>query len=726
MALFLSGMAALINQVIWQRALGVFLGGCETISSMIVVLVFMAGLGFGSLWMGRRSGRFRDPARAFALIELVLAGVNLAICGLLASDLSTSLFAVQRLAMSSGLPLLLLYALGATIVLIIPCWLMGATMPFAAEVCQRSLGLTNTSVLGWLFFINTVGSVLGTVLASGYLMPHFGQTPSLVIAALANGLAGIAVLIARRALPILQASSSEPASEARSWRLNRDALMALGLGFCSLSYEMYLFRLIAWKHQPLPYTFAAVVTGFLVFWSLGAAFSARTTRLSLSAGLRLAALGVAFSIPMYAIDNLGVLFDPLKIFVFVILRFPYFLPCFLFGYLFSRVAAGAAKRWGADVGHIYFWNTVGSCSGILLTTLVGFEMPFFLLPLIIALLLYVLQEGLAKARTTRRAWVMPLGGAVVVSVLGLTLDLSTVISGVRMFSGRDGVIGINDDGDMIWDGLWHSRLSVDGNHVGTNNWMAAACPVTCHDGDIRRVCIIGVATGITATTLAKLDTVEQVDGYDITRTLKEVYRAYPEGTLGVATHPKINMIWQDARSGLALHSDRLYDVIQTQPLYLKQAGSALLNSREFYELVSKRLAPGGVFCLYSNGTPAQAYAVRQTAAAVFPYRVSFLNGYLLVLSNDPIDMTETTLRQRFSRNDPLWDEIRSFPATSSAEAILRLTDDASLGWGDGRMIITDGHPIVEHPVYLENLMSELGYPPVRIVDVAGALNRVLP
>src|SRR5262245_44602600 len=37
-ALFASGAAGLVNQVVWQRALRVFLGGSETICSMIVVL----------------------------------------------------------------------------------------------------------------------------------------------------------------------------------------------------------------------------------------------------------------------------------------------------------------------------------------------------------------------------------------------------------------------------------------------------------------------------------------------------------------------------------------------------------------------------------------------------------------------------------------------------------------------------------------------------------------
>jgi hypothetical protein len=43
LALFLSGAAALANQVVWQRALKIFVGGSEELASMVVVLVFMGG-----------------------------------------------------------------------------------------------------------------------------------------------------------------------------------------------------------------------------------------------------------------------------------------------------------------------------------------------------------------------------------------------------------------------------------------------------------------------------------------------------------------------------------------------------------------------------------------------------------------------------------------------------------------------------------------------------------
>ena len=186
-ALFSSGAAGLCNQVIWQRTLKVFLGGSETISSMIVVLVFMAGLGVGSIYMGRRAVTIKDPLRTFMVVEASLFVVNLAVCMVLRSDLGDSIFALQSLAMNLGIPLALLYAISAALVLIIPCLLMGATIPLAAEVCQRRLGLENPRVLGLLFFMNTFGSVAGAVLASGYMISHWGQTTSLEAAVCCRG-----------------------------------------------------------------------------------------------------------------------------------------------------------------------------------------------------------------------------------------------------------------------------------------------------------------------------------------------------------------------------------------------------------------------------------------------------------------------------------------------------------------------------------------------------------
>ncbi|MDA1016363.1 MAG: hypothetical protein O3A00_18130, partial [Planctomycetota bacterium] len=720
-ALLQSGAAGLMNQVVWQGALRVYLGGSESICSMIVVLVFMVGLGIGSIWMSGRATRLANPLKSFAILETLLGLTNLGVCGLLTLDLSQSVFTLQRVAVSVGLPLTALYAMCAIPVLGLPCLLMGMTLPLAAETCQRSLGVRNARLLGLLFFVNTVGSVGGAVVSGGHLIAHWGQTPSLILAASLNLLAGgyLALLWfgKRSAIRAVDASPNKqhhnaPYPRRRLWQPTHAEWIAGGLGFCSLGFEMYLFRLIPLRHQPLPYTFSAVLAGFLAYWSLGAAMSAWKRHLSISTTLRITAITVVGTIPMFVWDTRLIMHDSKSLVMFVVTKWMYFLPCVGFGYLFGLVNRLAVKSWGHDVGRIAGWNTCGACVGILTTTLLGYELPFFLMPLIVALLLAALQEfAAAEANAANdtvgsKRWLFPVVAGGLVCIAPLLVDMQGVIPDQRVYCGREGVIAIETDGDLNWSGLWHSALSQDGNHVGSNNWHLAVAPVICHPtGNIKDVCVIGVSTGITASTFAKLASVEQVDGYDISHMLKRIYRDYPDGTLNIATNPKIHLIWQDARTGLNVNSKQ-YDIIQTQPLYLKQAGSSVLNSIEFFRLVASRLKPDGVFCLYSNGTAEQSLAVRETALRVFRHHETFFNGYLLVLSDSDISLNAERVTRQYTRDDPLWDEIRGWEFTNSAEAYMKLVDRPKLFAGRGRLVISDMHPICEFPDYLKTRVAK--------------------
>lgn len=291
-------------------------------------------------------------------------------------------------------------------------------------------------------------------------------------------------------------------------------------------------------------------------------------------------------------------------------------------------------------------------------------------------------------------------------MLPLVTDLSQTLLDCSMYSGRDGVILIDEKGNLFWDGLWHSKLSHDNDHIGTNNWYLATAPALCHPtGEFEDVCVIGVATGITASTFAMHESVRQVDGYDISQVLREIYVDYPEETLHLTENSKINMIWQDARTGLALNPKQ-YDIIQTQPLYLKQAGSGLLNSMEFYELVKSRLKPGGVFCLYSNGSAEQAMAVRETADQVFPYRETFMKGYLVILSNEPLELSAESFEAKINRPGKLWQQIREHSGTHTGSAVMSLLDRPALPRGSELLVITDDRPLVEYPHYLSRAVKQ--------------------
>ena len=206
--------------------------------------------------------------------------------------------------------------------------------------------------------------------------------------------------------------------------------------------------------------------------------------------------------------------------------------------------------------------------------------------------------------------------SVVAVASGLALPFRTTSVG-RIFYGRDGVIEVRN-GELFWDGLWHSTLVANRSHVGTRNWLHAVAPLLSHEGPVVDAVVIGLGAGITSATLSEVSQIGVVDTYDINHTLRPFLATYPRETLGVGTDSRVHLIWQDGRSGLALNPKK-YNLITQQPLYLKQAGSSILLSREYLKLAQARLKPGGVIAIYSNaeGNREAALLIRQTTQSVF-------------------------------------------------------------------------------------------------------------
>jgi MFS family permease len=72
---FLSGVPALIYQVVWQRSLSLYFG-VDIHATTVSVAVFMLGLGIGSLVGGKASDLLRRPAIAYAVVELLIAALS--------------------------------------------------------------------------------------------------------------------------------------------------------------------------------------------------------------------------------------------------------------------------------------------------------------------------------------------------------------------------------------------------------------------------------------------------------------------------------------------------------------------------------------------------------------------------------------------------------------------------------------------------------------------------
>jgi predicted membrane-bound spermidine synthase len=184
---FLSGVAALIYQVCWQRLLFVAFG-VDIESITIIVSTFMLGLGIGALAGGQLADRFPDRIVAmFALIEL---GIGL--FGLASPQVIES---VGALTVRQSLPVI---ALANFLALLVPTLLMGATLPMLVAFLVRATGSVGVSI-GGLYFVNTMGAATGA-LAVGFFLLHYIELNTAIYAAAAINflVSGTVLMLFRR------------------------------------------------------------------------------------------------------------------------------------------------------------------------------------------------------------------------------------------------------------------------------------------------------------------------------------------------------------------------------------------------------------------------------------------------------------------------------------------------------------------------------------------------
>jgi spermidine synthase len=184
-----SGVAALLYQLLWQRRLFT-LYGVNIESVTVIVTIFMLGLGLGSLLGGLVSARL--PARALLLFGYCELGIG--VFGAFSRGL---IEAVGRRTLESSLPVRTAAIFG---LLFVPTVLMGATLPLLVEHVTRRLRHVGGSV-GLLYFVNTVGSALACWLAADALFPTLGLTGTTFVAVALNGAVGLSALALGRAQP---------------------------------------------------------------------------------------------------------------------------------------------------------------------------------------------------------------------------------------------------------------------------------------------------------------------------------------------------------------------------------------------------------------------------------------------------------------------------------------------------------------------------------------------
>src|SRR4030095_7713002 len=178
---FLSGMAALIYQVIWQRLLTFFVGS-DTIGISLIVTVFMLGLGIGSYVGGKWAARTSHAQRLRIFIFAELAIGAFGVCSkYLLYDLLYGSVMIENI---------ILMGMVICVVLFLPTFLMGISLPVLAQTVTMALSEAGKQI-GFLYALNTIGAAAGAAISAWLLIPLVGMENTLYIAAILNTLCAL-------------------------------------------------------------------------------------------------------------------------------------------------------------------------------------------------------------------------------------------------------------------------------------------------------------------------------------------------------------------------------------------------------------------------------------------------------------------------------------------------------------------------------------------------------
>ena len=182
----ISGFAALIYQVVWQRVLFTALGvNMESIT--LIVSIFMFGLGVGSFVGGQLSMRF--PTRLPLLF--VVCEISIGVFGLVSVPLIKT---VGSLVVDASI---FSIAGAVYLLLMVPTMLMGATLPILVKYLHIYHEHVGQSV-GNLYWINTIGSAFACFLTVDLLFRIGGLQTSIWVAAGLNIAIGFVVYAVTR------------------------------------------------------------------------------------------------------------------------------------------------------------------------------------------------------------------------------------------------------------------------------------------------------------------------------------------------------------------------------------------------------------------------------------------------------------------------------------------------------------------------------------------------
>jgi len=754
--LFLSGVSALVFQVLWIRQLSLVVG-VEVHAIATAISAFFGGLALGAMLLGRLADRNARPLRLYAMLELAVAAACVATT--LAMARIGPWFAVLE-PRHGWLAWAMIFVLAG-----VAPFFMGGTLPVLVRAVATR-GEAASRAGGLLYAANTAGAIVGALLPAFLLIRHFGVQGSAWVAAALNVLAAIGgAWLARGAAPLEARRGIARAAFPPDAR--RAILLYTVAGGIALGYEVLWTQMIVPFMSTRTYAFSIVLATYLAGLAAGSAISARwlapradpwhlfgllVAGAGLAGLLEVAVLGDWLALAQTRAEAVAYRWTGSELAGmsarFAVAAASIVLgPTLLLGAAFPAVLRIALQdgRISQGVGLVAGLNTLGGIAG---TLLCGFVLlPALGLVRTLALLAVAAAATGLLAVLCGRPRIVARAAAVLVcaasAAVGVLLPadlfarlLPTASRGELVFyeESHGGTVAVvaQGQGGNRFHRLYIQGVSNSGDAMPSLRYMRlqALLPLIIHNGEPRSALVIGYGTGITAGALSRFP---GLDTRVVAELLPAVVRAAPNfrGTYGAYDDPGLQIRLRDGRRELQ-GSPQRYDLITLEPPPPSAAGVANLYSSDFYRLARDRLERGGLVAQWlplPTQNEEDSRALVASFLAVFPHAsvwTTELHEMLLVGSMEPVELNGERIARRYAQPQ-VAAALREVGVPTVADLLATWvagTDGLARFAGDIAPV-TDDRPAIEYAAWvrpgefarvLPRLMAQRGPVPLRDAD----------
>ena len=377
LATTVTGFAALLAQVVWQRQLAILVGS-EAKSLSLTVAIFLFGLASGYFVFGKITEKKWDR---FFLLKIY--GYTELLTALYIGSFPVYFHLLRDLSFQSPAHLFS-DILIAFLALFLPTFLMGASIPVLTAVLPEKtseVSSIHTRIYGW----NTLGACIGALVAGFYLVPQWGFNLTLAAAAWINLLAAL-IFIGNK---LNGSVSYKPDSFVSLPSLTPNKAYMVFVFFTGavvISFEILFVRILNVSIGAGVYNFPMVLSLFVGSLALGS-LSIKNHKITTSFFIRQVFINVFlmgliymtapywsiwFSHIRVSLSNISSNYYVFKLATYLFLAFFIVPTVFFMGRLLPLAYALLKKtkeNYGSVCGFLYFFNTLGTAFG---TIVIGY------------------------------------------------------------------------------------------------------------------------------------------------------------------------------------------------------------------------------------------------------------------------------------------------------------------------------------------------------------------